>query len=80
MNENQIFTCDACRFTFTAHSLPVSCPDCGKASYNGRQAVRAATSVEIKEYFKIRRELAEENRLETEDKLAAHELLRAANL
>lgn len=53
----KVCTCDACRYTFTADTIPGSCPDCGKP------AVRPATESEIREYHKIQEELREEEKL-----------------
>lgn len=47
--------CQCCRYTFSCDSLPDSCPDCGKA------AVRSATDSEIRDYERIRAEIAEED-------------------
>ena len=35
-----ICTCEKCRYTISAQSLPLSCPDCGS------EAVRPATQME----------------------------------
>ena len=42
-----IFTCDACRYTFAANKNTEQCPDCGKF------AVRGASAEEIEDYRKI---------------------------
>lgn len=49
-----ILTCDKCRYTFSAQSLPERCPDCGAF------AVRPATDEEIADYNRIQKEIAEE--------------------
>lgn len=48
------FTCDACRYTFTANADVERCPDCGMVK------VRKASSKEIDEYKRIRLEIAQE--------------------
>ena len=62
-----IFTCDACNYTFTASALPDSCPDCGKRNVKSKTdkyitvpAVRPATKAEIAWYNEIQAELKEE--------------------
>lgn len=63
-----IFTCDACNYTFSADTLPTSCPDCGKSSVDHRignkfisaPAVRNATADEIAWYDEIQAEIAAE--------------------
>lgn len=47
-----IFTCDACRYTFAANKNTEQCPDCGKF------AVRGASAEEIENYRKIQIEIA----------------------
>ena len=45
-----ICTCEKCRYTFPALSLPLTCPDCGA------EKVREATTEESDWYFDIQRE------------------------
>ncbi len=47
-----IFTWDACRYTFAANKNTEQCPDCGKF------AVRGASAEEIENYRKIQIEIA----------------------
>lgn len=49
-----IFTCDACRYTFAASKNTEQCPDCGKF------AVRGASAEEIEDYRRIRMEIKQE--------------------
>ena len=73
-----LYTCNACRYTFPAETLPDRCPDCGKASanvkvcINGKNilrpvpAVREATEIEAAEYERIKIEIEEELATEQE--------------
>ena len=45
-----ICTCEKCKYTFSAQSLPLSCPDCGS------EAVRSATQVEQDWYYDLQQE------------------------
>ena len=45
-----ICACEKCRYTFSAYSLPLSCPDCGSES------VRPATQVEQDWYYDLQQE------------------------
>ena len=67
-----LYTCNACRYTFPAESLPDRCPDCGKATANVKvciggknilrsvPAVRESTDIEAAEYERIKREIEAE--------------------
>ena len=67
-----ICTCDACHYTFSAETLPSSCPDCGKERLNRRvddrfltaPAVREATAEETGWFENVQRELRAEEMLE----------------
>ena len=60
----KLYTCNACRYTFPAESLPDRCPDCGKATANVKvciggknilrsvPAIRESTDTEVAEYGK----------------------------
>lgn len=60
-----IYTCDHCRYTFSAPILPSRCPDCGKQviDRNGTSepVIRPASDDEIEWYRRIRKEIDEEN-------------------
>ena len=45
-----ICTCEKCRYTISAQSLPLSCPDCGS------EAVRPATQMEQDWYYDLQQE------------------------
>ena len=47
----KLYTCNACRYTFPAESLPDRCPDCGKTQWHENPAVRPATNKEIADLF-----------------------------
>ena len=47
----KLYTCNACRYTFPAESLPDRCPDCGKTQWHENPAVRPATKKEIADLF-----------------------------
>lgn len=49
----KIFTCDACKYTFSAAKYEKRCPDCGKLQ------VRSASSKEIDDYMQIQMEIAQ---------------------
>lgn len=63
-----IYTCEHCRYTFSAPVPPSRCPDCGKQviDRNGiyEPSVRPATDDEIEWYRQIRREIEEEDSVE----------------
>ena len=67
-----ICTCDACHYTFSADTLPLRCPDCGKEELHRRvggrmlpsPAVRTATEEETAWYENVQRELRTEEDLE----------------
>ena len=71
-NENgedqMIYTCEHCRYTFSAPVPPLRCPNCGKQviDRNGfhEPSVRPATDDEIEWYRQIRREIEEEDNVE----------------
>ena len=58
----KLYTCNACRYTFPAETLPDRCPDCGKATANVKvciggknilrsvPAIRESTDIEAAEY------------------------------
>ena len=48
----KIFTCDACKYTFSAAKYERRCPDCGKLQ------VRSASPKEIDDYIQIQMEIA----------------------
>ncbi|MCD8069160.1 MAG: hypothetical protein LUE87_09795 [Lachnospiraceae bacterium] len=59
--------CDACNYTFEAsvlhskYDVPRKCPACRKKTVGNRvPAVRAATNIEIADYWKIQKEIMEE--------------------
>lgn len=54
-NDNGIYHCEACQYTFPAEEEVTQCPDCGKFT------VRLATKQEQDEYFQYRQEFATEN-------------------
>ena len=61
----KLYTCNACRYTFPAETLPDRCPDCGKATANVKvciggknilrsvPAIRESTDTEVAEYERI---------------------------
>lgn len=49
----KIFTCDACKYTFSAAKYEKRCPDCGKLQ------VRSASPKEIDDYIQIQMEIAQ---------------------
>ncbi len=49
----KIFTCDACKYTFSAAKYEKRCPDCGKLQ------VRSASSKEIDDYIQIQMDVAD---------------------
>ena len=49
----KIFTCDACKYTFSAAKYEKRCPDCGKLQ------VRSASLKEIDDYIKIQMEIVQ---------------------
>lgn len=52
MITDNIYTCDACLYTFRSDHKPPACPDCGK------HEVRAATENEKAQFLKIQQALA----------------------
>lgn len=48
--ENNIYYCDACRYTFFSKENVEQCPDCGKFK------VRPATKKEREEYYQYRKD------------------------
>lgn len=73
-HKTMICTCDNCHYTFASDTLPLSCPDCGKASINRRidtriisaPAVREATNAEVAWYEETQKDLdVAEKRKET---------------
>ena len=66
-----LYTCNACRYTFPAETLPDRCPDCGKATANVKvciggknilrsvPAIRESTDTEAAEYERIKKEIAD---------------------
>lgn len=49
----KIFTCDACKYTFSAAKYGKRCPDCGKLQ------VRSASLKEIDDYIQIQMEIVQ---------------------
>lgn len=49
----KIFTCDACKYTFSAAKYEKRCPDCGKLQ------VRSASPKEIDDYIQIQMEIVQ---------------------
>lgn len=76
----KLYTCNACRYTFPAETLPDRCPDCGKATANVKvridgknklrsvPAVREATEIEAAEYERVKKEIEKELAAEQEQK------------
>lgn len=52
----KIFTCDACKYTFSAAKYEKRCPDCGKLQ------VRSASPKEIDDYIQIQMEIVQAGR------------------
>ena len=87
----QLYTCDACHYTFPAYNMPSRCPDrcpdCGKETVisritvNGKEritsapAVRIATAAEIENYERVRKEIEAELALEQQAKQDVTSLL-----
>ena len=75
-----LYTCNACRYTFPAETLPDRCPDCGKATANVKvciggknilrsvPAIRESTDTEAAEYERIKKEIEKELAAEEEQK------------
>lgn len=75
-----LYTCNACRYTFPAETIPDRCPDCGKATANVKvfiggknilrtvPAVRESTEIEAAEYERIKKEIEAELAAEQEQK------------
>ena len=73
-----LYTCNACRYTFPAETLPDRCPDCGKATANVKvciggknklrsvPAIRESTDTEVAEYERIKKEIEAELAAEEE--------------
>ena len=76
----KLYTCNACRYTFPAESLPDRCPDCGKDAANVKvciggknilrsvPAIRESTDTEAAEYERIKKEIEAELAVEEEQK------------
>ena len=76
----KLYTCNACRYTFPAETLPDRCPDCGKATANVKvciggknilrsvPAIRESTDTEAAEYERIKKEIEKELAAEEEQK------------
>ena len=74
----KLYTCNACRYTFPAESLPDRCPDCGKDAANVKvciggknilrsvPAIRESTDTEAAEYERIKKEIEKELAAEEE--------------
>lgn len=62
-DELNYYFCDACRYCFSAKSLPDRCPDCGAVEHNDKKAVRLASKDEKDELLRIRAEDNENNAL-----------------
>ena len=70
----KLYTCNACRYTFPAETLPDRCPDCGKATANVKvciggknilrsvPAIRESTDTEVAEYERIKKEIEKRKR------------------
>ena len=83
----QLYTCDACHYTFPADTLLDRCPDCGKETVttiiklNGRErltsspAVRPATEAEIASYERVKKEIEEEDRIAIETQQKEQDML-----
>lgn len=75
-----LYTCNACRYTFPAETIPDRCPDCGKTAANVKvcigdknilrtvPAVRKSTEIEAAEYERIKKEIEAELAAEQEQK------------
>ena len=73
-----LYTCNACRYTFPADTLSDRCPDCGKSTANVKvciggknilrsvPAIRESTDIEAAEYERIKREIEAELAAEEE--------------
>lgn len=51
-----MYYCNACHYCFEDDSMPDRCPDCGKAQWEERPAVRPATEKEVADLLRIRAE------------------------
>ena len=68
-----LYTCNHCNYTFSARSMPESCPDCGKTvatqvvsngvytSKTTVPAIRPATEMESIWFNRVQAELAQED-------------------
>lgn len=75
-----LYTCNACRYTFPADTLSDRCPDCGRTTANVKvciggknilrsvPAIRESTDIEAAEYERIKREIEAELAAEEEQK------------
>lgn len=61
MTHEKLYCCRACRYVFPANAFPARCPDCGKETWYGSPAVRKATSEEMADYIRIRKEITAES-------------------
>lgn len=80
-----LFTCDNCNYTFSSHSKPDACPDCGKrvatrmvsnGSYTTKTTIPAIRPASDMESLWFRRVQAE---LELEDQQAQGDAYRHAS-